>query len=128
MSSGCYNTEEPIKLSEVPTPVNKENIHTPKPVVAAVTNDGFVYKAYPGYEDGTKALMGWRNIVSVADARGYVAGLKEDCTVDCNVYAYSGTIDTSEWEDIVAISAATSIVGLKKDGTVVSTGSNRFGI
>jgi len=92
----------------------------------AVTNDGFVYACYPPYEDGTDNLEGWNNIVSVSDGRGYVVGLKEDGTVKCNVYAYSGTIDTSEWKDIVAVSAGTSVIGLKKDGTVVSTGLNRY--
>lgn len=93
----------------------------------AVTNDGFVYACYPFYEDGTEKLEGWNNIVSVSNGRGYVVGLKEDGTVKCNVYAYSGTIDTSEWKDIVAVSADTSVIGLKKDGTVVSTGLNRYG-
>lgn len=94
---------------------------------AAVTNDGFVYACYPFYEDGTEKLEGWDNIVSVADGRGYVVGLKEDGTVKCNIYGYSGTIDTSEWKDIVAISSGNSVIGLKKDGTVVSTGLNRYG-
>lgn len=93
----------------------------------ALTNDGFVYAAYPYYQDGTVRLENWKSIAAVADGRGYVAGLKEDGTVVCNVYAYSGTIDTSKWKDIVAISAYTSLIGLKEDGTVVAAGQNTYG-
>ncbi|TCT15607.1 hypothetical protein EDC18_103315 [Natranaerovirga pectinivora] len=94
--------------------------------VVGVTNEGFVYAAY-AYEDGSVKLEGWENIVSVADGRSYVIGLKVDGTVKSKVYDYLGEIDTSEWTDIVAISAGNSIIGLKKDGTVLSTGANKFG-
>lgn len=94
---------------------------------AAVTNDGFAYGCYPLFEDGTAKLEGWDNIVSVSDGRSYVVGLKEDGTVKCKDYDYSGTIDTSQWKDIVSISAGTSVIGLKNDGTVVATGLNRYG-
>lgn len=93
----------------------------------ALTDDGFVYAAYPFYEDGTVNLQDWKDIVEVADGRSYAAGLKESGTVVCNVYNYPGTIDTSTWKDIVAISADSSLIGLKEDGTVVSTGLNRWG-
>lgn len=92
-----------------------------------LTDDGFVYAAYPFYQDGTVKLQDWKDVVAVADGRSYIAGLKEDGTVLCNVYGYSGTIDVSKWKDIVAISADTSLIGLKEDGTVVSTGLNRWG-
>lgn len=93
----------------------------------ALTDDGFVYAAYPFYQDGTVKLQDWKDIVAVANGRGYVAGIKEDGTVLCNVYAYLGTIDASEWKDIVAISEDESLIGLREDGTVVSTGLNRWG-
>lgn len=93
----------------------------------ALTNEGTVYAAYPYYSDGTVKLKDWENILSVADGRGYVVGIRKDRTVLSNNYDYSGNIDTSQWKNIVAISAGTSVIGLKEDGTVVSTGLNRFG-
>ncbi len=93
----------------------------------ALTDNGSVFAAYPYYEDGTFELKGWNDIVSVADGRSYVIGIRSDGTVICNDYDYSGTIDTSNWKDIVAIAADSSIVGLREDGTVVSTGLNENG-
>ncbi|HEY5562383.1 MAG TPA: hypothetical protein VIK72_11630 [Clostridiaceae bacterium] len=93
----------------------------------ALNKDGNVYAAYPGYEDGTLKLKGWDNILSVADGRCYAVGIKADGTVISNNYDYVGIIDTSKWTDIVAISAGTSLIGLREDGTVVSTGLNRYG-
>ncbi len=88
----------------------------------ALTGDGSVYAAYPGYEDGTVKLNGWNDIVDVKDGRAYAIGIKSDGTVISNNFDYIGTIDTSNWTDIVAISADLAIIGLKEDGTVISTG------
>lgn len=93
----------------------------------AIDKDGSVYAAYPSYADGTVKLNGWENIVAIADGGCYVVGLKDDGTVILNDYDYSGKLDTSEWKDIVAISAGSSLIALKEDGTVVATGLNRFG-
>ncbi|HQD28422.1 hypothetical protein [Acetivibrio saccincola] len=94
----------------------------------AVTNDGFVYTAYPflGKKD-VKAISKWKNIVSIADGMGYIAGLKKNGTVECRVFSYPGKIKTSKWKNIVSISAGGDLIGLKKDGTVVSAGTNKFG-
>lgn len=92
----------------------------------ALTKDGFVYAAYPYYQDGTVKLQAWKDIIAVADGRSYVSGLKKDGTVLCNVYDYIGSIDIKDWKNIVAISASTSLIGLKEDGTVISTGMNKY--
>lgn len=93
----------------------------------ALTNDGCVYAAYPGYEDGTVELKGWNDIVDVKNGRSYAVGIKSDGTVISKSFDYIGTIDTSKWNSIVAISADSAIIGLKEDGTVVSTGLNDNG-
>lgn len=93
----------------------------------ALTADGSVFAAYPGYEDGTVKQNGWTDIVDVKDGRSYALGLKSDGTVISKNFDYAGNIDTSNWSDIVAIDGATSVIGLKEDGTVVSTGLNKWG-
>lgn len=100
--------------------------HYPQTAVA-LTSDGLIYAAYPFHQDGTVKLEGFSDIAAVADGRSYVAGLKKDGTVISKVYDYIGEIDTSNWKDIVSISASSSLIGLKEDGTVIATGLNRSG-
>ena len=91
----------------------------------ALDKNGIVYVANSFLEQNM--TKNWNNVVSVADGRSYVLGLKSDGTVAYENIDYAGTIDTSAWRDIVAISADLSVIGLKEDGTVISTGLNRFG-
>lgn len=93
----------------------------------ALDKDGFVYAAYPYFNNGLVKLDDWSNITAIADGRSYVAGLRADGRVMLQNYNYAGPLDTSDWQNIVAISASSSLIGLKEDGTVVATGENRFG-
>lgn len=94
----------------------------------ALTNDGEVYAAYPNGESFFGKLPGWTDMVAVCDGRSYVAGLKSDGTVLTALSDhYIGTLDTSDWRDIVAIDADHCLVGLKSDGTCISTGINDRG-
>ncbi len=125
------NASENAMANVVESVLNWNNIKSfqtfyPQTAVA-LSNDGSVFAAYPGYQDGTARLQEWKDIVSVADGRSYVVGIKADGTVISNNYGYSGTIDTSKWRDIVAIAADFSVIGLREDGTVVSTGLNENG-
>ena len=66
----------------------------------------------------------WNDIVAVAAGIDITVGLKSDGTV---VTAGKGYLkytdyDTSDWEDVVAISAGQYIVGMKADGTVYASG------
>ncbi len=78
------------------------------------------------YSDGTVKSDEWNHLVAFDDGEYYLAGLKEDGTVITKIksedYRINEVFDTSDWKDIVAISAGQSLVGLKKDGTVVVTG------
>lgn len=94
----------------------------------ALTNDGEVYAAYPNGESFFGKLPGWTDMVAVCDGRSYAAGLKSDGTVLTALSDhYIGTLDTSNWRDIVAIDADHCLVGLKSDGTCISTGINDRG-
>ncbi|WOO37068.1 hypothetical protein R2R35_00820 [Anaerocolumna sp. AGMB13020] len=93
----------------------------------ALDKEGFVYAAYPFFNNGLDKLNGWSNITAIADGRSYVAGLRADGSVLVDNYNYYGSLDTSDWQDIVALSASTSLIGLKDDGTVIATGLNNYG-
>jgi alpha-tubulin suppressor-like RCC1 family protein len=93
----------------------------------ALDKEGFVYAAYPFFNNGLDKLNGWSNITAIANGSSYVAGLRADGSVLVDNYNYYGSLDTSDWQDIVAISASTSLIGLKEDGTVIATGLNDYG-
>ena len=68
---------------------------------------------------------GWSGIIAIATP-GNTYGLRADGTVIYQCYLVSGDgysiLDTDYWYDIAAISAgARFLVGLRSDGTVVST-------
>ncbi len=105
--------------------------------VAALKNDGTVlvadYAKYanPAYGNLYDEIADWNNIVAIsADTTDSIAGLKSDGTVvistsniagSTNSYSY----DVSSWNDIIAISkSSTTLLGLRRDGTVVATGDN----
>ena len=109
--------------------------------IVGLTVDGTVVAHYLGSEYLKKSqcdVSSWRNIVAISAAHNHTVGLRENgtvCATRIPPYKKSAIfagIDihspdynqckVSDWEDIVAIVASYSItVGLKRDGTVVST-------
>jgi hypothetical protein len=71
----------------------------------------------------------WNDIIAIsADTVGSIAGLKSDGTVvmSKSEVAPPFLYKVSGWNDIIAISkSSTTLLGLKRDGTVVATGDNR---
>lgn len=89
------------------------------------------------------------NIVAVSAANGFVVGVKADGRIVVSEQlAQLGVVsgknhssflrpdsekhknidyDLSKWQNIVSVSAATHVVGLKNDGTVIATGPNEYG-
>lgn len=110
--------------------------------IAALKRDGTVYVAdYNKYynapdDDMYDEIAEWTDIVDIsADTAGPIAGLKSDGTVVCtktDLKGLNGEIiksrypyDVSGWNNIIAISSSySSLLGLKRDGTVVATGNN----
>lgn len=105
--------------------------------IAALKRDGTVYVAdYNKYYKSPDDYMydeitNWTDIVDIsADVTFPIAGLKSDGTVVVSTSKikganYSVSYDVSNWTDIIAISNGnSSLLGLKRDGTVVATGNN----
>lgn len=113
------------------------NVKTGPLRIVALKNDGTVYVAdFNKYLDSSNDTLyddmaNWTNIVDISASKsGPVAGLKSDGTVvistDKNNKNFS--YDVSGWTDIIAISkSATTLLGLKSDGTVIATGDNKNG-
>ena len=70
-------------------------------------------------------LSEWKDVISVARAYSSTIGLRNDGSI---IVAGSES-EASQWTDIVAIAAAGSsrVVGLKTDGTVVTTSHTKYG-
>lgn len=84
--------------------------------IMGLDKNGKVYSTFAN-KYASKASS-FTDVVSIAAAELYAAGLKRDGTVITN----TDDVDVSSWKNIVAITAGTShIVGLKSDGTVVAT-------
>ncbi len=105
--------------------------------IGALKRDGTVYVAdsnkidNPEYGYMYDEIGGWTDIASIsADEVGSIAGLKYDGTVVVSTDKVKGItthniFDVSDWKDIIAISKSNStLLGLKRDGTVVATGSD----
>lgn len=105
--------------------------------IAALKSDGTVYIA--DYNKYVNPLYGylydeiadWTDIVAIsAGPTGSIAGLKSDGTVVVSTSYYINmatyiSFDVSDWKDVIAISKSnTTLLGLKRDGTVVATGDN----
>lgn len=83
----------------------------------------------------------WSNIDAIYLGNNYVMGLKDDGTLLAVGDNSSGQCNVVDWNDIVSVCVnrvdintmyademvQDYVVGLKKDGTVVATGSNDFG-
>ncbi|PKM86868.1 MAG: hypothetical protein CVU87_10880 [Firmicutes bacterium HGW-Firmicutes-12] len=84
--------------------------------IMGLDKNGKVYSTFAN-KYASKAAS-FTDVVSIAAAELYAAGLKRDGTVITN----TDDVDVSSWKNIVAITAGTShLVGLKRDGTVVAT-------
>ena len=102
-------------------------------MVAVLFGDGtvdFVSASTAFYQD----MREWTDIVAIdgLGVVGCIAGLKSDGTVVVSNHGVeeNGTIyrDALEWSDIIAISKGfESLLGLKRDGTVVAAGNLRSG-
>jgi len=152
--SGDLVTTDPVTIAELETSTSG-SVWAMVPVVEA-TQEWSRAVAYEGhypmsavalFEDGTvraaSSLMSdeevafvksWRGIVTIAEARSYIVGVKEDGTVviaggDDLVFEMKSALDESrQWTNIATISAGGNhLVGLRRDGTVVAAGANRFG-
>ena len=73
----------------------------------------------------------WDNVIAADSYGSSLAGVTKEGTVLFNGdtdFAGKNIRDTSQWQDIVAVALGEChTVGLKSDGTVVATGSNRDG-
>lgn len=102
-------------------------------MVAVLLGDGtvdFVCASTSSYDD----MREWTDIVAIdgLGVAGCIAGLKSDGTVVVSNHGVdpNGAIyrDALEWSDIIAISKGfESLLGLKRDGTVVAAGNLRSG-
>lgn len=103
-------------------------------MVAVLLGDGTVDFVYADYTTSYDDMLEWRDIVAIdgLGAAGCIAGLKSDGTVVVSNHGVdqNGAIyrDAFEWSDIIAISKGfESLLGLKRDGTVVAAGNLRSG-
>lgn len=100
-------------------------------VVACGGGNGYDYKElkekiYSSLNEDIKKWKG-KKFVSLKIGEGYIVGLKADGIVDIVGLDDDGRYITKKWKDIKAIDAGTfTVIGLKKDGTVVFAGSHEY--
>ena len=76
----------------------------------------------------TREIEEWFGAAKIAGGYGHAAALMPDGMVRGEGFNLYGQINTSEWEDVIDISALMyTTVGLKSDGTVVAVGDNNHG-
>lgn len=96
-------------------------------VVAVGDTDGYETTSssyYSDYETVTETVSDWTDIVSIAAASQYTAGLKSDGTV---VTVGEDDFYVSSWSNIIDIAAGGDhLIGLKADGTVVAEGTSSY--
>lgn len=105
--------------------LNQQVISAGRNHLVALRRDGTVVAAGKN-DEGQCDVEGWTDIISVAAGYNYTLGLRADGTVVATGLNNNGQCDVHEWTDIVAIYAgntATDSVGVKSDGSIVSTGS-----
>ena len=66
----------------------------------------------------------WSDIVSVSTTGGCTIGLKADGSV---VACGNGSTNVSDWKDIASISTSGSTIGIKTDGTILTTNTDSAG-
>ena len=69
-------------------------------------------------------VKGWSDIVSVSTTGGCTIGLKADGSV---VACGNGSTNVSDWKDIASISTSGSTIGIKTDGTILTTNTDLAG-
>ena len=69
-------------------------------------------------------VNGWSDIVSVSTTGECTIGLKVDGSV---VACGNGSTNVSDWKDIASISTSGSILGIKTDGTILTTNTDLAG-
>lgn len=89
----------------------------------ALKSDGTVLhdKSYDGRDYGQGNVSEWKNIVAVECSSSHTVGLRSNGTVIATGNNKDKQCDVDDWTDIVAISADEITVGLRADGTVVTT-------
>ncbi len=108
-----------------------------------LNNDGTVVSAGSSTL-GQTDVSSWENIIQVDASTRHTVGLKSDGTLIATKFTESpddtatdkemqsqyneyGELDFKDWKDIKAISVSENFtVGLKKDGTIVSTGKRTY--
>ena len=83
----------------------------------ALKSDGTVVSW--GKKDESNVPAGINNVVQISAGWGYTAALKEDGTVETWGNGFRRSLSGEKWNDIVCISAQNSVLGLKRDGTIV---------
>ncbi len=104
--------------------------------IVGLSLDGSVW-AFGTGENHEEEVISWKNITSVSAGTHFTIGLKADghviTTSNTGYRNYSVyrspfyLFDLSNWSDIVAVSSASHVVGLKRDGTVIAQGANSKG-
>lgn len=102
-----YTTVGTLKWTDI-TAVSVGNGH-----IAGLKSGGTVV-SYDNYNGGSYEVLDWTDIVAISYGYHHIIGLKSDGTV-----VTTGHTDTSDWRDIIAVSANAYMIGLKSDGTVV---------
>lgn len=136
--SSKYGEILDLYLDDISTWKDIVDIETGQLRIAALSADGRVYvadynKKIPNAVDNLyDELADWEDIVDISSSTvGPIAGLKSDGTVVISTSDIKGikttySYDVSDWSDIIAISKSdVTLLGLKRDGTVVATGDNR---
>lgn len=119
------NVEKGEKLTVGSQPVNR-TVSANGYQFIGLKADGSVVMSGDYFLNGNGAVD-WTDIKSVAMGSGYNVGLKFDGTVvaegngkGSELYDH-GQFDVDEWTDIIAVAAGYNTMGLKADGTVVTT-------
>ncbi len=132
--NSCWAMMAVIKATQEWRSVVAFEGHYPQSAVA-LFEDGTVRAASSLMSnEEVAAVESWQQIVTIAESRSFIAGVREDGTVvtagsDGLIYEVkNGLNEASQWTNIATIATGEAhIVGLKRDGTVVAAGTNRFG-
>lgn len=92
-----------------------------------LTNDGDVIIDGP-LEGSLCEVLHWRDIVALYPHPLSSYGVKRDGTVVMAGPNTKGQEEVRSWTDIISLATCNNVVGLRKDGTVVSAGSIRENI
>lgn len=94
---------------------------------AALKKDGTLLINGPEYLDNYK-MDAWKGLVQIA-LRGNVVGLKADGSLIACGYDMDGQCHVGFWEDVVDIYSVSDVtVGVRKDGTLITTGGSTWNI